>query len=438
MARALGSDRATLLLTGGIVIPVAEPGERIIWPGSVAVLDGRIAAVGPAAEIDPAWPAATRIECAGRAVLPGLVNCHVHAAMNLLKGAAGDRPLPERLSRVVWPFLSAMDASACRAGSRLACLEMLKAGITTFADMWPHLPETAGAVAESGLRAVLATYHMDARGERLDEVLAAALPFKSARIGIAVGLQSLYTASAEVASEAAGLAQRHGLPIHLHALETEAEVEAGHDLHRADALGLMRAGTILAHAVWARPDEIRLIAARGAGVAHNPTSNAKLGVGVAPVAEMVAAGVAVGLGTDSAAANDRHDLFDEMRLALLLQRMNGPAGALTPAQALGFATREGARVVGLERRIGTLEVGKRADIITVDLSDARFRPLCRERPEQVLAHLVFAASGADVDTVIVEGRVLMRERVVETLDEAAVMAEGQAAAAVCLAAAELA
>lgn len=171
-----------------------------------------------------------------------------------------------------------------------------------------------------------------------------------------------------------------------------------------------------------------LVAERGAGVAHNPTSNAKLGVGVAPLGDMVARGVTVGLGTDSAAANDRHDLFDEMRMALLLQRRSLPTEPLGPPDVLAMATLGGARVAGLDHRVGSLEVGKRADLIAVDLRDPRFIPFYPERPEQVYAHLVFGAGGDDVDTVVVDGRLLMRDRVVLSMDEPAVVAAGERAA----------
>ena len=436
--------RSDLLLAGGFVVTMHRPpgaaGERpvgrVFHPGTVAVRDGAIVAVGPAAEVEAAWTAPERIDCARAAVLPGLVNGHVHAAMSLLKGRAGARPLARRLREVVWPFARAMDEDACRVASRLGCLEMMRAGITTFCDMWPFLDATADAVAESGLRAVLSPYLLEDGGE-LDALPAAAARWNNPRLGVAVGIQSLYGCPEPLARRAAAVAAEAGLPIHMHAAETREEVAAGHTVARIDALGLLGPGTILAHAVHVTDADMARIAARGAGVAHNPGSNAKLGTGIARAGALRAAGVAVGLGTDSAAANDRHDLFDEMRLALLFDRRDG-AGTLGPADALAMATIDGARVLGLDGLIGSLAPGKRADLIVVDLADPRFAPLHLDRPDAVLADLVFVAGAADVRDVVVDGRVVVRDRRATTLDGAEVAAAARRAAERCLGAAGLA
>jgi 5-methylthioadenosine/S-adenosylhomocysteine deaminase len=414
---------------------------RTLWPGSVAIRGADIVAVGPSAEIDGQWRSTLRLDCSAHAILPGLVNSHVHAGMSLLKGRAGDRPLHRRLREVVWPLAQAMTEKASYAGTRLGCLEMMKAGITTFADMWPFPDATADAVKSCGMRAVLASYGRDYSAHELASLATAEQRWDDPRLTPAVGIQSLYGVGAHVLREAAATARDGGLRIHMHASETREEVEDGHDFDEIDALGLMRCGTILAHGVHASDRELELAAERGAGIAHNPIANAKLGTGVAPLAQMRAntvKGLAVGLGTDSAAANDRHDLFDEMRMALFLDRRRGEASTLAAADMLAMATIGGAGVLSLAHAIGSIEPGKRADIITVDLDDPRFVPIHRERPAQVLSHLVFSATGADIDTVIVDGHIVVRHGNAEHLDEAAILAEGRAAAARSLAAAGLA
>jgi 5-methylthioadenosine/S-adenosylhomocysteine deaminase len=424
-----------LLLAGGCVV-TPDRFPAILRDGAVAVRAGALVAVGPAAEVEAAWRPRERIAGDALASLPGLVNTHVHAAMSLLKGRAGDRPLARRLREVVWPFARAMDEDSCRDAARLGCLEMLRAGITTFNDMWPVLDATAEAATEAGLRAVLSPYLLEDSRD-LDALPDMPGRWSNPRVSVAVGIQSLYGCPEPLARRAAEIAADHGLPIHMHACETRAEVEAGHTVARIDELGLLRPGTILAHAIHVTDEDIATIAARGAGVAHNPVSNAKLGTGVARTAALRAAGIAVGLGSDSAAANDRHDLFDEMRLALLLDRRHGP-GTLGAADALRMATLDGARVLGLDRQIGSLEVGKRADLITVDLSDPKFAPLDLGRADQVLAQLVFSAGAPDVRDVVVDGRVVLRNRNPTTVDPLSVIERGRDAASRCLAAAGIA
>jgi 5-methylthioadenosine/S-adenosylhomocysteine deaminase len=423
-----------ILLAGGFVVTMERPQGRTFWPGSVGIRDTDIVAVGPSAEVEAQWHARLRLDCSAHAILPGLVNSHVHAGMSLLKGRAGDRPLHRRLREVVWPFAQAMDERASYLGTRLGCLEMMKAGITTFADMWPFPDATAEAAKSCGLRAVLASYGRTHTVGELEALAAAPKRWNDPRLTPAIGIQSLYGVEADTLRQAAATARDRGLRIHLHASETREEVDDGHDFYEIDALGLLRPGTILAHAVHATERELDLAAERGAGIAHNPIANAKLGTGIAPLALMQAR-LPVGLGTDSAAANDRHDLFDEMRMALLLDRRRGEASTLAPADALAMATIGGASVLGLDSEIGSIESGKRADIIAIDLDDPRFVPLHRDRPAQVLSHFVFSATGADVETVIVHGRIVVRNGVAENLDEADIIAKGREAAASRLSAA---
>jgi len=426
-----------LLLSRAVVVTMAAAGAPVFSPGSVAIRGTDIVAVGPSEDVERRWHAPKRFDCSAHAILPGLVNCHVHAGMSLLKSRAGDRPLRQRLQDVVWPFAAAVDEAASYVGTRLGCLEMMKAGITTFCDMWPFPDATAAAVKSCGLRAVLASYGRGPADGEIEALATAPLRWNDSRLTPAVGIQSLYGCEPAALRRAAGIAREHRLRIHMHLAETKAEVEDGHDFAEADAFGLLRPGTILAHAVHASARDLDLAAERDAGISHNPISNAKLGTGIAPLAQ-IHARLPVGLGTDSAAANDRHDMFDEMRMALLLDRRRGEASTLQAEDVLKMATIGGARVLGLEREIGSLEPGKRADLVAIDLDDPRFAPLHRDRIPQLMAQLVFCAGGRDVDLVIVDGRVVVVDGTAVELDEAAVMAQGRETARRCLAAAGLA
>jgi 5-methylthioadenosine/S-adenosylhomocysteine deaminase len=425
-----------LLLSGGLVVTMAEP-NRLIWPGSVAIRGRDIVGVGPTNDLAAQWRPSVTLDCSAQAILPGLVNCHVHAGMSLLKSRAGDRPFRRRLQELIWPFAEAMTEDASYIGTRLGCLEMMKAGVTTFADMWPFPAANAEAVKSMGLRAVLAPYGR-AYAEGEPEALAtSAQRWNDDRLAAAIGIQYLFEWTHETLRKAAALAEMYGLRIHMHAADIRAEVAGGHNLAEVDAIGLLRPGTILADCVHLTPEEIDLAGARGAGAALTPVSSAKLGTGFAPLAQLKAC-MPVGLGTDSVCSNDRHDLFDEMRVAILAGRGRGEADALSAEDALRLATAGGARVLGINQRIGSLEVGKRADVITIDLDDPRFVPLHRERREQVIAHLVFVASCTDVDTVIGDGQILVREGKARNLDETDIMRRGQEISRTCLAKAGLA
>jgi 5-methylthioadenosine/S-adenosylhomocysteine deaminase len=430
------ADACDLLLTGARLLPI-RPAKTVLFPGSVAIRAGEIVAMGNSREIDPAFAPARIVDCGGKAVLPGFVDAHVHAGMSLLKAYPCDKALPERLSAVVWPFMAAIDPAATVKAARHACLEFVRAGITSFADMFPHIHATADAVEEAGLRAVLAPYLRDSFRQVADDI---DLMAKQGRknISMAVGVQSLYGATQETLREAGAFARSRGLPVHIHVAESRREIADGNDIGRLAQLDLMPKGSILAHAVHVTEDEIRLVHEAGAGVAHNPSANAKLGTGMAAAADYLANEVPVGLGTDSVAANDRHDMFEEMRLAVLLSRMRGQAHVLCAWDALEMATLGGARVLGLDHLVGSIETGKKADLILVDMEKAHFEPLVEASfaegtgADRLAAHLVFAAGAADVDSVLLSGEFAMQGRQMKLCDPDRIVAEARQAASVVL------
>jgi 5-methylthioadenosine/S-adenosylhomocysteine deaminase len=417
-----------LLLTGARVVPVV-PSKALFWPGSVAIRDGVILAVGPSQDVDPRFAAARCVSCDGDVLLPGLVNAHLHAGMSLLKGYPCDHPLPERLNRVVWPFMAAMDEDATTVAVRTACAESIAAGITTFADMFPFVAATAVAVRDTGLRARLAPYLMIESGE-LVQAIRDLRSLDCSRVTGAVGVQSLYGASASALQQAADFACRERLPVHIHVAETRAEFDQGLGVREIARRGLMPQGSILAHAIHVDAEEIALIAQCGAGVAHNPSANAKLGTGIAPVSAFRSAGIPVGLGSDSVAANDRLDLFEEMRMAVMLSRLRrDQAPPLSIWDAIEMATLGGAQVLGLEQSIGSLEPGKAADLIRIRLGAPHFEPLLDDDRDQIAAHIVFAARPADVCMVLVDGEVLLDAGAFTRLDAAMAMQAATVAAA---------
>ncbi len=418
----LHDPASVTLLSGGAIIPVAPKG-LVIHDGAVAIAAGRIVALGPRALVEADYPGAVRIDCTGRVILPGFVNTHVHAGMSLMRSMAGDLPLLERLRRIVWPFMDALDEAAARAAMRLGCMEMALAGYTAFADMFPMIGPGGEEVRRFGLRALLAPYVRD-EADGFAEIAAAGTEWRGdALIRPAIGLQSLYAASEAVLERAAGLATESGLPVHVHIAEHRAEVEDGMGVARLDALGLLRAGGILAHCVHVNEAELARIAETGAGISHNPGSNAKLGTGNADLARIQAHGIAVGLGTDSVAANDRHDPFAGMRMAALLPRRYGMPRVLTgPADVLELATLGGARLLGIAAQTGSLEIGKWADLCVLRLDDPRHEPLDWENGAQLLAAVVFCGAPEDVDMVMVGGHAIVRDGALAGQDGAEILA----------------
>jgi len=428
-----------LVVAGGTVITM-DAARRLIPNGAVAVDAGRIVAVGPAAEIAAGFRGLDTIDATGQAILPGLVNTHTHAPMVLYRGLADDLALMDWLQQYIFPAeAKTVSPAFVRTGTRLAVLEMIQSGTTTYADMYYFQEDIADVTRAAGLRGVLGQTIIqfpvaDAKtpAEGLARAAAYIARFKGDPLIVpAVSPHALYTNDPATLIAARDLAIRERVPLLIHLAETADEVKVAKERGAAsptaylESIGFFTGATTLAaHGVWVSAEDIAVLKRRNVGVAHNPESNMKLASGTAPVVDYLAAGVALGLGTDGAASNNDLDMFEAMRLASFLAKHSTRDPRAVPAQAaLEMATIGGARALGMADRIGSLEPGKRADLITVRLDRTRQTPLY-----DPLSHLVYATRGDDVETTIVDGRVLMRGRVVQTLDAAAVLAEARAAA----------
>jgi 5-methylthioadenosine/S-adenosylhomocysteine deaminase len=400
----------------------------------VAVDGGRLAAVGADAEVDARFRGREVIDARGGIVMPGLVNAHTHAAMVLFRGIADDLKLMEWLQQYIFPAeKNNVTAEFVRAGTRLAALEMIRSGTTTFVDMYYFEDQAAEACREAGLRGVLGSTLIEfpaPDNKTIPDALAYAERFlrrwaNDPLVVPAVAPHSTYLARPETLKAARALADRYRAPILVHLSESpdeQAQVRARYGrtpTEQLQELGILRPGVLGAHGVWLTASDRRVLKQGGVGVAHCPQSNMKLASGAAPVRDMLAEGMRLGLGTDGAASNNDLDMFEEMLTAALLAKHAAGDPTVAPAPAvLEMATLGGARALGMEDRIGSLEPGKRADLVVVGLDEPRLHPLY-----DPVSHLVYVAKGADVRDVVVEGRVIMRDRRVLTLDEKVVIAE---------------
>jgi 5-methylthioadenosine/S-adenosylhomocysteine deaminase len=430
-----------LLIHNGTIL-TCNPDFDVIAGGWVGVRGETIAAIG---RTEPApLPAARELSDArGGIVMPGLINTHTHLPMTLFRGLADDLPLEAWLNEHIFPIERAVITPASvRWGALLACAEMALSGTTTCCDGYFHENTVAEALREAGLRAVLGQGVVDFPAPGVAdpaENIRAAREFASAWLGRtgtitpSVFCHSPYTCSERTLVAAKRLCAELGLLFQVHAAETCREHELISAAHGVSPIGwLERIGvldpqTLLVHCVQVEAADIDLIAERGAKVSHNPESNLKLGAGIAPVAAMLAAGITVGLGTDGCASNNDLDLFAAMDLAAKLHKVDGLDPTLISAErAIRMATIEGARALGLEREIGSIELGKQADLIVIDTRQPHLTPL-----HHPASAVVYAASGADVEAVWVAGRPLVRHRRLLTFDVAEVMRRVEAIAAGC-------
>jgi 5-methylthioadenosine/S-adenosylhomocysteine deaminase len=427
--------QVSLVLTGGTVVTV-DPGNRVIANGAVAIDGADIVAVDTADAVGKQFRGRETIDSSGQIVLPGLINTHTHAAMVLYRGLADDLALADWLNKYIFPAeAKTVSPEFVRAGTRLAALEMLQSGTTTFADMYYFEEEVAAATKAAGLRGVLGQTVIqfpvaDAKTPA-DALVRAEAFIKSFKddplITPAVAPHAMYTLDGPTLKAARDLSRRYGVPTLIHLAETADEIQAAQERFKSspvaylDSLGFLGPGVLGAHGVWVSDADIAMLKARSVGISHNPESNMKLASGTAPVPGYLKADVAIGLGTDGAASNNDLDMFEAMRFAALLHKhASRDPRALSARSALEMATIRGARALGMEKRIGSLEPGKRADVITVTVNGARQTPMY-----DAVSHLVYVIRGDDVQNTIVNGRVLMRHRKVQTLDEQAVVAEGR-------------
>ena len=425
----------SLVIVNGTVVTMDGAG-RVITNGGVAVDGSDIVAVDTAEAIERQYTGAERVDATGQVVMPGLINTHTHAPMVLFRGLADDLALMEWLTKYIFPAEArTVSPEFVRAGTRLAALEMIQSGTTTYTDMYYFEEEIAKETKAAGLRGVLGQTVIqfpvpDAKTPA--EALARAETFINAfksdpLITPAVAPHAMYTLDGPTLTAARSLAMRHGVPTLIHLAETRDEVETAQDQFNTspvgylDRLGFLGTGVVAAHAVWVSEPEVAVLRQRGVGVSHNPESNMKLASGTAPVPGYLAAGVAVGLGTDGAASNNDLDMFEAMRMASLLHKLQSNDPRTVGARsALEMATIGGARVLGMADRIGSLEPGKRADLIVVSMAAARQTPLY-----DPISHLVYVTRGDDVRTTIVHGKVLMRDRRMLTLNETAILSEAR-------------
>ncbi|MCW8100087.1 amidohydrolase [Streptomyces tauricus] len=423
---------ADLLIHGGDVLTVDEAGT-IVPDGAVAVRDGEIVEVGPAEELRTRYAGAETLDATGCLVLPGLVNAHTHLAMTLLRGRADDVTLQGFLERVIRWESELLSAENVATAIRVAIAESVRAGVTSALDMyWFH--EAAERVArEAGWRLHTGPTFMDvpdpadgiAYGDRLAWArrdLAGRAPRPGTRPVLFA--HSAYTLSPEQLTEIAALAREFGALLHIHAAENATEVATvevrygKRPVELLDSLGLLGPDLLLAHTVDLTGAEIAALARTGTSVAHCPVSNLKLGCGIAPVPRMLSAGVTVGLGTDGAVSSNSLDVLRSLGLAALVHKADGDPTAVGAEQAVRMATIEGARALGLDDHLGSLEAGKRADLIVLDLGGPHLAP--RHDPWSTLA---YAARAEDVRDTLVDGRVLMRGRTLTTLDEGAALTD---------------
>jgi 5-methylthioadenosine/S-adenosylhomocysteine deaminase len=434
-------DDAIDLIIAGDHIVTMDSNRTVIANGAVAVDDGVIIAIGTKAEIEAEFTARQTLAGDKRVVMPGLVNGHGHAAMTLLRGVADDLALMDWLNNYIFPSeVEFVDSEFVRIGTELACWEMIRGGTTTFVDMY-YFPDTiADVVVDCGMRAMIATTVIDQRSpdaEGASDSIARGSAFidrwkgRNSRITPMFGPHANYTLNAEQLAATRAAAMELGVPISIHMSESPFELQYSQDtfgmtsIEMYESIGFFEGPTIAAHVVWPTAAEIPILVRRKVGVIHNPTSNMKIASGISPVAAMLAAGVRVGLGTDGAASNNDLDMWEEMRLAAFLQKVDRMDPEVLPADTvLSMATTGGATAIGLGDSIGSLEVGKRADLIQVAFDDVHHVPTYN-----VVSHLVYVSDEQDVASVIVDGQVLMLEHEILTIDTDRVTAEATAIAA---------
>jgi len=424
---------ADILIKDGHIVTM-DPRRRVIKGGSVAIEGNKIVYVGR----DPGEKADIVIDARGKIVLPGLINAHTHLSMTLLRGIADDMPLMEWLNTKIWPIEKNLTPEDCYVGALLGCLEMIKSGTTCFADQYFYMDRVAEAVEKSGIRGVLSHGIIELgdpeRGKteiQTGEKLVKEWHGKAGgRILTMFGPHAPYTCSPECLMKVKELAGKHGVGIHIHLSETRDEVHQSLEkygkrpVEHLDSIGFLGQEVLAAHCVWLNEKEIDTLRRRKVKPVHNPVSNMKLASGVAPVPEMLSAGIPVALGTDGATSNNTLDMFEEMKFGALLSKVQKLDSRKIPAlTALEMATINGAKALGLEKDLGSVEVGKLADLVLVDVKKPHLSPL-----HNAISHLVYGVTGRDVDTTIVHGKILMLNREVLTLDEERVLRDAQEAA----------
>ena len=424
-----------LIIRGGTVVTM-DGSRRVIENGGIAIKDGRIVAVDTAALMDLNYGARQVIDAQGKVVIPGLINGHTHVPMTLFRGIADDLDLQEWLTKYIFPAEAKnVTEDFVRVGTRLGLAEMIRSGTTTYCDMYYFEDAIADETSKAGMRGVLGETVIDfavADNKTNAEAMAYVEKFVrhwkgNALIVPAIAPHAPYTVSEDHLKAIRAFSDRTGAPIVTHISETKREVDdsikakGASPVDYLNRIGFLNDRVIAAHMVWVSAEELGLLKKLGVGIVHNPQSNMKLASGVAPVPEMLKENLPVGLGTDGAASNNDLNLWEEMDTAAKLHKLisNDPK-VVSAQEAFEMATIRGARALHLEKEIGSLEKGKRADIVIVDLDDLNQTPFYN-----IYSDLVYATKASDVRTVIIEGRVVMRDRRLLTLNEETIKADAR-------------
>lgn len=425
-----------ILIAGGIVVTM-DPHRRVIADGAVAIQAGRIVAVGERESIEASCRPGQRIDATGRTVVPGLINGHAHLPMTLFRGLADDQDLDDWLQHTIFPAEAMnVDEAFVRCGTRLGLAELIRGGITTVCDMYYYEMAVAEEMAAAGLRGLLGQVLIDFPApDAADHDTARDVIHRfverwqgHALITPAIAPHAPYTVSDEHLIDAHRFAFERDCPLIIHLAESRHEVSESirlkgeRPVEHLAGLGVLSERMVAAHVVWAEDHELDLLLQHGVGVVHNPQSNMKLASGVAPLPQMLARDMAVGLGTDGSASNNDLSLWEEIDTAAKLHKLITADPKVVSAQeAFELATIRGARALHLDTQIGSLEVGKRADVIVLEMEAIDQVPL-----SSIYSALVYATKANDVCDLIVEGRVLMRHRQLTTIDEAEVRNDGLA------------
>lgn len=439
-----GSSQVSIIVSGGVVMTMNKRGE-VFLDGAVAIAGTDVVAVGKRSVIEEAYRADKVIDASDCIVIPGLINTHTHTFQNLYKGLGDDMPVLEWVAEMIFPLSENLRSKHAYVGAQLSCLEMIKGGVTCFSDSFyihrdtRSIYEVARAVEGSGMRAVLARACVD-QGvpDRFQESPAVAVERTEAAVKdvngrgdgrVQVCPEALFTlfSSPELIGGLKDISKRYGVQFHMHAGESAAEAQ---EIRRQtgktifsylDSIDALGSEVLLAHAVWSTESDMKIMSERLTSVSHNPVSNQYLASGVCPVPRMREFGINVGLGTDGAASNNTQDMFEVMKSAALLQKVTHlDARALVSEDVVSMATRGGARALGLEGQIGSLEPGKRADVVVVRLDEAHSVPALKP-----VSTLVYCSRCTDVSTVLIDGRIVMEDRKMKLVDEDEILARGR-------------
>ncbi len=430
MSEIARKENTDILIEGATIISCGLGGcnekVAVLDEGAIAIDGDRIVYVGPSPAPDEFRDAAKRIDASHLIALPGFVNAHTHAAMTLLRGYADDMVLMEWLQEKIWPIEAHLGSEDVYWGAMLACIEMIRAGVTTFADQYFFMEDTARAARDTGIRACLSR-GLIATSPNSDTALRENIELcqgwdgeADGRITTMLGPHAPYTCPVDFLEKVMEAANELGVGMHIHLSETLGEVEESRAKHCGmspielmDSIGLFEFQTLAAHCVHVSDKDIEILSAKGVGVAHNPGSNMKIASGTAPVPDMLKAGVKVGLGTDGASSNNNLDVLEEARLAAFLHKLANNDPTVIPAgQALVMATLGGAKAMGMASDIGSLEPGKKADIILLDTTKPHMYP-----KHDLTSHIIYSARASDVATVIINGKLVMEDSILIAIDE---------------------